>query len=94
MYIDEALMPPTVSIDLVSAPSVYRQIAHALRSLLVNGALRPADTLPTVRQLAVDLGIHQDTVAEVYRELEREGWLDLGHRRGVTVLAREPPRGA
>ncbi|HEX2571367.1 MAG TPA: GntR family transcriptional regulator [Polyangia bacterium] len=87
-------MPPTVSIDLTSAPSVYRQIVHALRSLLVNGALRPADTLPPVRQLAIDLGIHHDTVAEVYRELEGEGWLDLRHRCGAIVLAREPPREA
>jgi GntR family transcriptional regulator len=83
---------PTLSIDLASATPVYRQIANALRALLVGGSFRPDDTLPTVRQLATDLGVHHNTVAEAYRVLAGEGWLDLKRRRGVTVLARELPR--
>lgn len=84
--------PPTLSIDLASATPVYRQIANALRAHLVGGSFRPDDTLPTVRQLATDLGVHHNTVAEAYRVLAGEGWLDLKRRRGVTVLARELPR--
>lgn len=83
---------PTLSIDLASATPVYRQIANSLRTLLVGGSFRPDDTLPTVRQLATDLGVHHNTVAEAYRVLAGEGWLDLKRRRGVTVLARELPR--
>jgi len=48
--------------------------------------------LPTVRQLALDLGIHHNTVAEAYRMLAEEGWLDLGRRRGATVLDRKVPQ--
>jgi DNA-binding transcriptional regulator YhcF (GntR family) len=59
--------------------------------MLVAGAFRPGDLLPTIRQLAVDLGIHANTVAEAYRLLADEGWVDLRRRRGAVVLARAMP---
>jgi DNA-binding transcriptional regulator YhcF (GntR family) len=37
------------------------------------------------------LGVHFNTVAEAYRVLAAEGWLDLRHGRGARVLDREPP---
>jgi DNA-binding transcriptional regulator YhcF (GntR family) len=48
--------------------------------------------LPTVRKLGLDLGVHHNTVAEAYRVLGREGWLDLRRGRGATVVARPRPR--
>ncbi|MCC7407182.1 MAG: GntR family transcriptional regulator [Phycisphaeraceae bacterium] len=84
---------PVLRIDLASSEPVYRQITDGLRALLVGGAFTPGDQLPTVRQLAADLGVHHNTVAESYRSLAQEGWLDLGRRRGATVLDRrhDPP---
>ena len=79
-------------VDLESTTPIYRQIIDALRPLLVEGQLKPGDRLPTVRQLAVDLGVHHNTVAEAYRQLAAEGWLELGRRRGATVGRREGPR--
>jgi len=70
---------------------VYRQIVDALRLELVNGSFNPGDQLPPVRQLAMDLGIHFNTVAEAYRILSEEGWLDLKRRRGAVVIARAKP---
>jgi|SRR5579863_141033 len=78
-------------IDVVSGIPAYRQIVDGLRPLLVSGALRPGDPLPTVRQLALDLGVHFNTVAEAYRILAEEGWLDLKRRRGAVVLERPSP---
>lgn len=85
-------MPPVLHIDVGSSVPAYRQIANALRAHLVAGEFEPGDQLPTVRELALDLGLHHNTVAEAYRILSDEGWLDLRRRRGVTVLARERPR--
>lgn len=82
---------PTIRIDLASPVPVYRQIEDALRALMVEGRLRPGDPLPTVRRLAVDLGIHHNTVAEAYRQLAAEGWLDLRRHRGAVVCPREHP---
>jgi DNA-binding transcriptional regulator YhcF (GntR family) len=81
----------TITIDLDSAAPVYRQIVDAIRAYLVDGTLGPGDQLPPVRQLAVDLGVHFNTVAEAYRMLADEGWLDLRRRRGAVVIARERP---
>ena len=83
-----------IRIDLDSAVPAYRQIVDALRVPLVEGALAPGATLPSVRRLAMDLGVHFNTVGEAYRELAAEGWLDLKHGRGATVIARGSPPAA
>jgi DNA-binding transcriptional regulator YhcF (GntR family) len=79
-------------INLDSEMPVYRQIVDTLRPKLVAGELRPGDLLPPVRQLAANLGVHFNTVAEAYRILAEEGWLDLRRRRGALVLDRKTPR--
>jgi GntR family transcriptional regulator len=80
-------------IDLSSRVPAYEQIAGELRSLLVSGELVPGDALPPVRQLAIDLGVHFNTVAQAYRTLAEEGWFELRRGRGVQVLDRKavPP---
>jgi DNA-binding transcriptional regulator YhcF (GntR family) len=82
---------PAIRIDLSSPVPAYRQIASALRALLVAGAFPVGTPLPTVRQLAVDLGVHHNTVAEAYRILADEHWLDLRRRHGAIVLDRSRP---
>lgn len=81
-----------IRIDLASTVPAYRQIANAIRALLVDGVCPVGDALPTVRRLAVDLGVHHNTVAEAYRVLSDEGWLDLRRRHGAIVLDRSRPR--
>ena len=75
-------------IDLASPRPVYEQIVSGLRAVLVAGEFEPGAQLPTVRQLATDLGVHHNTVAEAYRLLADEGWLDLRRGRGAVVLDR------
>jgi DNA-binding transcriptional regulator YhcF (GntR family) len=78
-------------IDLAAATPAYEQIANGLRALLVAETMAPGEQLPTVRQLALDLGVHHNTVAEAYRQLAAEGWLDLRRGHGATVLERPTP---
>jgi GntR family transcriptional regulator len=82
----------TLRIDPDSATPVYRQVVDGLRSLLVEGELLPGDLLPTVRELGLELGVHFNTIAEAYRLLAAEGWLDLRRRRGAIVTERAVPR--
>jgi GntR family transcriptional regulator len=70
---------------------IYRQIVDGLRVALVNGDLAPGDPLPAVRRLALDIGVHFNTVAQAYRELAREGWLQISARGGARVKARAAP---
>jgi DNA-binding transcriptional regulator YhcF (GntR family) len=84
--------PLRVSLTLESRTPAYRQIADDLRRHLVDERLEPGDLLPPIRQLALDLGVHFNTVALAYRLLADEGWLELKRGRGATVLARNAPR--
>ncbi len=85
---------PILRIDIASSVPAYRQVAGGVRALLVAGDFEPGELLPTIRQLATDLGIHPNTVAEAYRLLAEEGWVDLRRRRGATVLDRPVPKPA
>jgi DNA-binding transcriptional regulator YhcF (GntR family) len=81
----------TLQVDLSSGAPAYRQIVDGIRLLMVNGELQPGDTLPTVRSLALDLGVHFSTVAEAYRTLSAEGWLELRRHHGAFVTERRSP---
>ena len=85
---------PTIRIDLDSPVPNYRQIVDSLRTHLVDGELAPGALLPSVRRLALELGITFNTVAQAYRQLAAEGWLDLKHGRRATVIGRRLPSGA
>lgn len=82
---------PTIRIDPGAATPVTRQIVDQLRLRLVERALAPGDVLPSVRRLALDLGVHFNTVADAYRTLGEEGWLDVAQGRNVRVVARPTP---
>ncbi len=86
------MAPKMLRIDLSLPEPAYEQIVRALRTMLVNGGLEAGEQLPPVRQLASDLGLNHNTVAEAYRMLAREGWLELRQGRGATVLPRSRPR--
>lgn len=78
-------------IDLASRVPVYEQIADGLRAELVAGKVNPGEKLPTVRTLAIDLGVHHNTVAEAYRQLANQGWLELRRHHGAIVRERDLP---
>jgi len=82
---------PVLQIDLASSLPASEQIVRGLRAMLLSGLFRPGDQLPSVRQLAVDLGVHHNTVAGAYRQLAEEGWLDLRRGRGAKVIERPAP---
>jgi GntR family transcriptional regulator len=82
-----------ITLDLESLTPAYRQIIDQFRHWFVSGTLPAGSTLPSVRRLAIDLGIHHNTVAEAYRILAEEGWLQVSHGRAARVLERScaPP---
>jgi GntR family transcriptional regulator len=67
---------------------LYAQLERAIRLGISMGRLQPDTQLPTVRQLAVDLSINLNTVAKVYRDLERAGILET--RRGIGTFIKAP----
>ena len=67
---------------------LYAQLDRAIRLGISIGRLPTDAQLPTVRQLAVDLCINSNTVAKVYRDLERSGILET--RRGIGTFIKAP----
>jgi len=82
---------PKIRIDLNSSIPAYRQIVDALRVLFVEGRILPGDSLPSVRRIALDLGVHFNTVGEAYRQLALEGWIDLQQGKSAVVRDRGVP---
>lgn len=66
----------------------YLQIADQIKHLIAAGRLQPGEQLPTIRQLAVDLGVNRNTVARAYKELSGEGVLSTQQGRGTFVSER------
>lgn len=71
----------------------FEQIRAQLSALIRTGALPARSKLPTVRQLAGDLGLAKNTVARAYGALEREGLVTGDRRLGTTVTPRQRPTG-
>jgi GntR family transcriptional regulator len=76
-----------LTIRLDAAESLVDQIARGIRVLLASGTLKPNDELPTVRQLAGDLGVNLNTVSRAYRELEEAGLVTSVRGRGTVVAS-------
>ena len=72
-----------------SRPTGRSSIRFALS--LSRRACIPGVALPSVRRLAIDLGIHFNTVAEAYRTLAEEGWIHVAHGRAATIAERDTP---
>ena len=54
---------------------IYEQIKDGLRRLVVSGAVRTDEKLPSVRELATSVSINPNTIQKAYRELEQEGYI-------------------
>jgi GntR family transcriptional regulator len=82
-----ALSEASVQLDPDSVVPIYRQIVDQIRLHIDQGTLSSGDSLPSVRSLATQLGIHFNTAAEAYRELAEEGWIELNHGKRAVVRA-------
>ena len=63
-----------ISLNYRDSRPIYEQIKDGLRKLIVTGALRTDDKLPSVRALAQQLSINPNTIQRAYNELEGEGY--------------------
>jgi Predicted transcriptional regulators len=64
-----------ISLNYRDSRPIYEQIKDELRRLVVTGALKKDDKLPSVRALATQLAINPNTIQRAYNELESEGYI-------------------
>ncbi len=72
-----------IPINPRSGVPIYEQIKDGLRTVIVTGAIRPDEKLPSVRELAAQLSINPNTIQRAYRELEHEGYIYTAAGRGA-----------
>jgi GntR family transcriptional regulator len=77
---------PVLRVDLSRPVPPYEQLREQIAGLIAAGQLSPGSRLPSVRQLAGDLGLAPGTVARAYSELDSDGLL-VTRRRGGTFVA-------
>jgi GntR family transcriptional regulator len=64
---------------------IYRQIINQMQCLVAMGLLTPDKVLPSIRSLAVELGVSPNTIVKAYEELEAQGLLRRRRGRGTFV---------
>ena len=74
-----------IHLDYRDARPIYTQIADGFRAQITAGILRPAEKLPSVRELAAELSINPNTIQRSYRQLEAEGWIATVPGKGCFV---------
>jgi DNA-binding transcriptional regulator YhcF (GntR family) len=77
-----------ITIDANDRRAIYQQVADEIKALIVRGELTEGRALPSVRQLAADLGVNLNTIAAAYRGLQDEGLISIRHGSGAVVTAR------
>jgi GntR family transcriptional regulator len=80
------------TIEPSSPVPIYVQVVAQVRAGIAAGELRAGDALPSVRQLAADLRLNPNTVAQAYRELEQEGLTCVQRGQGTFVAEVGPDR--
>lgn len=64
---------------------IYQQIMDQLVLFVSTGIMEPGDKLPSIRELASQLGINPNTVARAYTELEQNGFIETYPKKGAFV---------
>jgi GntR family transcriptional regulator len=68
----------------------YLQIVRQVRQALRMGVLNVGDQLPSVREVVAAVAVNPNTVLKAYRDLEREGLIEVRAGQGTFVRARPP----
>lgn len=74
-----------LQIQFESEIPIYQQIKNQMIRGIALGELKLGEDLPSVRQLAADIGINFHTVNKVYNQLKQEGWVVIHRKSGVMV---------
>lgn len=74
-----------IEIDFQSEEAIYIQLRNQIILGIATSMLREGDSLPSVRQLAGEIGINMHTVNKAYAVLREEGFLTIDQRKGAVI---------
>jgi GntR family transcriptional regulator len=73
------------SINPNSCQPIYKQLMEQIRRMIASGQLKPGDSLPSVRDLALTHTVNAMTISKAYNMLETEGLLVRQRGKAMTV---------
>lgn len=73
------------TIDFNSDEALYVQLCNQIIMCIANEKIHEGDSLPSVRQLADNIGINMHTVNKAYSVLRQEGYIKLDRRHGAVI---------
>ena len=74
-----------IRIDFNSEEAIYMQLRNQIIVGIATATIKEEDSLPSVRQMAEEIGINMHTVNKAYAVLREEGIIHLDRRRGAVV---------
>lgn len=74
-----------IKIDFESEIAIYIQLRNEIIKGIAKGELQEGESLPSVRQLAGDIGINMHTVNKAYALLRDDGFISMDRRKGAVV---------
>lgn len=74
-----------IKIDFQSDEALYIQLRNQIILGIATSRIQEGDELPSVRQLAEDIGINMHTVNKAYTVLRQEGFLTIDRRKGAVI---------
>ena len=74
-----------ITIDFNSEEAIYMQLRNQIIVGIATATIKEGDSLPSVRQMAEEIGINMHTVNKAYAVLREEGIIHLDRRRGAVV---------
>ncbi|KUO50121.1 MAG: GntR family transcriptional regulator [Desulfitibacter sp. BRH_c19] len=74
-----------IKIDLQSDTPIYTQLRNTIIEGIVSGDLKPGEPLPSVRNMASDLGVNMHTVNKAYNLLKQDGFIQIHRQKGVVI---------
>ncbi|MFI3237439.1 MAG: GntR family transcriptional regulator [Lachnospiraceae bacterium] len=74
-----------ITLDMKSATPIYVQLRNQIVLGIGNGSLKLGEQLPTVRQLASEIGVNNMTVSKAYGILKQEGFIETDRRNGAKI---------
>lgn len=74
-----------IELDMNSSTPIYVQLRNQIVMGIGRGELKLGESLPTVRQLAQDVGVNTMTVNKAYQILKTEGYIKIDRRHGAIV---------
>ncbi len=77
-------------IEPSSELAIYDQVVRQVKFAVADGAVRPGELVPSVRELARQLAINPNTVARAYRRLQDDGVLEAVRGTGLAVADGAP----